>query len=53
MIDATTNKLIQTISIKGGTPHSVTSSETNGHVYVPVGTVGGGDGSVHVFAPAS
>ncbi|MGI3901464.1 MAG: YncE family protein [Janthinobacterium lividum] len=53
VIDAATNTLVQTIPIKGGTPHSVTSSEANGHVYVPVGVVGGGDGSIHVFAPAS
>ena len=52
VIDATTNKLLQTIRIEGGTPHSVTSSEANGHVYVPVGATGGGDGKVHVFAPA-
>lgn len=52
VIDATTNKLIQTIPIKGGTPHSVTSSEVNGHVYVPVGATDGGDGTIHIFAPA-
>ncbi|MCW6512210.1 hypothetical protein [Lichenifustis flavocetrariae] len=51
VIDATTNKLVQTIPLKGGNPHSVTSSEANGHVYVPVGAVGGGDGTIHVFAP--
>jgi DNA-binding beta-propeller fold protein YncE len=53
VIDAGTNKLIQMIAITGGAPHSVTSSEANGHVYVPVGMVGGGDGTVHVFAPKS
>ncbi len=53
VIDARTNTLVQTIPLKGGTPHSVASSEANGHVYVPVGTVGGGDGTIHVFAPAS
>jgi DNA-binding beta-propeller fold protein YncE len=53
VIDASSNKLVQTIPFKGGTPHSVTSSEANGHVYVPVGTAGGGDGTIHVFAPAS
>ena len=52
VIDATTNKLVQTIPLKGGNPHSVASSEANGHVYVPVGAVGGGDGTIHVFAPA-
>ena len=53
VIDAKTNTLVQTIPLKGGNPHSVTSSEANGHVYVPVGAVGGGDGTIHVFAPAS
>ncbi len=52
VINATTNKLLQTIRIEGGIPHSVTSSEANGQVYVPVGATGGGDGKVHVFAPA-
>ncbi len=51
VIDATTNKLVQTIALPGGTPHSVTSSETTGKVYVPVGAQGGGDGKIHVFAP--
>lgn len=51
VIDATINKLVQTITLKGGNPHSVTSSKANGHVYVPVGAVGGGDGTIHVFAP--
>ena len=53
VIDAKTNKLVQVIAIKGGTPHSVTSSEASGRVYVPVGVAGGGDGKIHVFAPAS
>ena len=53
VIDATTNTLVQTIPLKGGNPHSVTSSEGNGHVYVPVGGSGGGDGTIHVYAPAS
>ena len=52
VIDARTNTLVQTIPFTGGNPHSVTSSESNGHVYVPVGAVGGGDGTIHVFAPA-
>ncbi len=51
VIDATTDKLVEMIPIKGGTPHSVASSEATGHVYVPVGTAGGGDGSIHVYAP--
>ena len=42
VIDAKTNKLVQKIAIHGGGPHSVTSSEATGHVYVPVGTTGGG-----------
>lgn len=53
VIDAATNTLVQTIPLKGGNPHSVTSSEANGHVYVPVGAIGGGDGTIHVFAPTS
>lgn len=50
VIDAATNKLIQKISLPGGNPHSVASSEANGHVFVPVGA-SGGDGAVHVYAP--
>ena len=53
VINAGTNKLVQMIAITGGAPHSVTSSEANGHVYVPVGMVGGGDGTGRVFAPKS
>ena len=53
VIDAVTNKLVQTIPLNGGNPHSVTSSEATGRVYVPVGAVGGGDGKIHVFAPSS
>lgn len=53
VIDASSNALIQKISITGGVPHSVTSSEATGHVYVPVGAVGGGDGTIHVYAPGS
>ena len=49
VIDATTNKLLQSIKLPGGTPHSVASSEATGKVYVPVGT----DGTIHVFSPAS
>ena len=52
VIDAKTNTLVQKVAITGGNPHSVTSSETTGHVYVPVGAVGGGDGMIHVFAPS-
>ncbi len=52
VIDATTDKLVEMIPIKGGAPHSVASSEATGHVFVPVGAVGGGDGSIHVFAPS-
>ena len=51
VIDATTNKLVQKIAITGGTPHSVTSSEADGHVFLPVGTADGGDGAIHVYAP--
>ncbi len=53
VIDATTNTLVQTIKITGGAPHSVASSEATGQVFVPVGAVGGGDGTIHVYAPAS
>jgi DNA-binding beta-propeller fold protein YncE len=53
VIDAASNTLVQKIAIKGGYPHSVTSSEANGHVFVPVGIVGGGDGTVHIYAPKS
>ena len=53
VIDAKTNKLVQTIAITGGAPHSVTSSEASGRVYLPVGATGGGDGKIHVFAPSS
>ena len=52
VIDAGTNKLVQKIAIHGGYPHSVTSDEASGMVYVPVGVVGGGDGTIHVYAPA-
>ena len=52
VIDAATRTLVQTIPITGGTPHSVASSEATGRVYLPVGATGGGDGTVHVFAPA-
>lgn len=50
VIDAATNKLVQKIPLTGGNPHSVASSEENGHVFVPVG-VTGGDGAIHVYAP--
>ena len=50
VIDAATNKLVQKIPLPGGNPHSVASNETNGHVFVPVGS-SGGDGTVHVYAP--
>jgi len=52
VIDAKTNKLVQKIDTHGGYPHSVTSDEATGYVYVPVGTVDGGDGTIHVYAPA-
>ncbi len=50
VIDAATNKLVQKIPLTGGNPHSVASSEANGHVFVPVGSTGG-DGTIHVYAP--
>ena len=52
VIDAASHALVQMIAIQGGNPHSVTSSESTGQVYVPVGAVGGGDGTIHVFAPS-
>jgi DNA-binding beta-propeller fold protein YncE len=52
VIDASTNKLVQKIAITGGTPHSVAVNETNGHVYLPVGSADGGCGCIQVFAPA-
>ncbi len=53
VIDADKNTLVQTIPITGGTPHSVASSEATGHVFVPVGAVAGGDGTIHVYAPSN
>lgn len=52
VIDAKTNTLVQSIPLIGGNPHSVASSEVTGKVYVPVGGFGGGDGTIHIFAPA-
>jgi DNA-binding beta-propeller fold protein YncE len=52
VIDATTHALLESIPLVGGNPHSVASSEVTGKVYVPVGAFGGGDGTIHVFAPA-
>jgi DNA-binding beta-propeller fold protein YncE len=52
VIDAKTNKLVQKIDITGGSPHSVAVNDTNGHVYLPVGTPKGGCGCIRVFAPA-
>lgn len=51
VIDAASNALVQVVRIVGGTPHSVASSESTGHVYVPVGATGGGDGTIHIYAP--
>ena len=50
-IDAKTNKLVQKIAIAGGNPHSVASSETNGHVFVPVGAQNNGCGCIQVYGP--
>ncbi len=50
VIDAGTNKLVQKIAITGGNPHSVASSEANGHVFVPVGASNGGCGCIQVYA---
>lgn len=52
VIDAKANKLVHMIKLAGGNPHSVASSETTGKVYLPVGGFGGGDGAIHVYAPA-
>jgi DNA-binding beta-propeller fold protein YncE len=51
VIDARTNTLVQTLALPGGGPHSLASSEISGKVYVPVGALNGGDGTIHVFAP--
>ncbi len=51
VIDAGTNKLVQKIAITGGNPHSVASSEANGHVFFPVGSPNGGCGCIQVYAP--
>ena len=51
VIDASTNTLVQKISISGGNPHSVASSEENGHVFVPVGAQNNGCGCIQVYAP--
>jgi len=51
VIDAKTNKLVQMVHLTGGNPHSVASSETTGKVYLAVGA-NGGDGTIHVYAPA-
>lgn len=50
VIDAKTNKLVQKIAITGGNPHSVTSSEVSGHVFLPVGADKGGCGCIQVYA---
>ena len=50
VIDAWSNTLVQIVKITGGTPHSVTSSEATGQVFVPVGAIEGGDGTIHVYA---
>jgi DNA-binding beta-propeller fold protein YncE len=51
VIDAKTNTLVQKIALKTGNPHSVAVDWTNGHVYVPQGSAGGGCGCIRVFAP--
>jgi DNA-binding beta-propeller fold protein YncE len=51
VIDAATNKLVQKIPVKGGYPHSVASDDATGQVYLPVGAVDGGDGTIHVYGP--
>jgi DNA-binding beta-propeller fold protein YncE len=53
VIDATTNKLVQKVPITGGSPHSVAVDDTNGHVFLPVGTPNGGCGCIQVFAPST
>jgi DNA-binding beta-propeller fold protein YncE len=49
VIDATTNKLLQKIALKGGNPHSVAVNDSNGHVFVPVGAQNGGCSCIHVY----
>jgi DNA-binding beta-propeller fold protein YncE len=53
VIDAATNKLVQKIPVTGGNPHSVASDQSNGHVFLPVGTIDGGCGCIQVYGPAS
>jgi DNA-binding beta-propeller fold protein YncE len=52
IIDAKTNTLVDKVALKTGGPHSVDVNQSNGHVYVPQGSAGGGCGCVLVFAPA-
>ena len=50
VIDALTNKLVQTIPT-GGNAHSVAASDITGKVFVPEGSADGGCGCIRVFAP--
>lgn len=52
VIDAATNKLVQTIAMKGAsTPHSVTVDDRTGHVIVPGGSGNGGCSCIQIYAP--
>jgi DNA-binding beta-propeller fold protein YncE len=50
VIDALTNKLVQTIPT-GGNAHSVAASDITGKVFVPEGSADGGCDCIRVFAP--
>jgi DNA-binding beta-propeller fold protein YncE len=52
IIDAKANALVDKVALKAGGPHSVDVNHSNGHVFVPQGSAGGGCGCVLVFAPA-
>ena len=52
VIDANTNTLVQSLSLPGGNPHSVAASQSNNHVFVPLGVKGGRCGCcIAVFVP--
>jgi len=54
VIDAKTNKLVQTIDFAGGKgrTHSIAASDTTGKVFIPENTDAGGCGCMGVWAPA-
>jgi len=42
---------VQKIPVTGGNPHSVTSDQSNGHVFLPVGAIDGGCSCIQVYGP--